>query len=58
MLIDTHCHLDFADFDAERDDLIERARAAGVMPDGDDLPRACASSTGCFKVTERYGNVF
>ena len=30
MLIDTHCHLDFPDFDAERDAIIERARQAGV----------------------------
>lgn len=30
MLIDTHCHLDFADFDEERDLLIERAHDAGV----------------------------
>ncbi len=30
MLIDTHCHLDFADFDEERDALIERAHQSGV----------------------------
>ncbi|MBL0372904.1 TatD family hydrolase [Rhizobium sp. KVB221] len=30
MLIDTHCHLDFPDFDAERDDLVGRASDAGV----------------------------
>jgi TatD DNase family protein len=30
MLIDTHCHLDFPDFDAERDELVARADAAGV----------------------------
>ena len=28
--MDSHCHLDFPDFDGERDALIERARAAGV----------------------------
>lgn len=30
MLIDTHCHLDFPDFDAERDELVARADAQGV----------------------------
>jgi TatD DNase family protein len=30
MLIDSHCHLDFPDFTAERDDVVTRARAAGV----------------------------
>jgi TatD DNase family protein len=30
MLVDSHCHLDFADFAAERDSIIARARAAGV----------------------------
>ena len=30
MLIDSHCHLDFPDFAGELDDLVARARAAGV----------------------------
>ena len=29
-VVDSHCHLDFPDFDGERDALIDRARAAGV----------------------------
>lgn len=30
MLVDSHCHLDFPDFAEERDDIIARAKAAGV----------------------------
>ena len=30
MLVDSHCHLDFPDFSAELDEIVERARAAGI----------------------------
>ena len=30
MLVDSHCHLDFPDFSAELDAIVQRARAAGI----------------------------
>ena len=30
MFIDTHCHLDFPEFDSDRDRVLEQARAAGI----------------------------
>ncbi|MEW6436781.1 MAG: TatD family hydrolase [Pseudomonadota bacterium] len=57
MLIDSHCHLDFPDFAAERDAVVARARAAGVK-------RMITISTLVSKfadiraLTEAYDDVF
>ncbi|MBB4232064.1 TatD family hydrolase [Rhizobium mongolense] len=57
MLIDTHCHLDFADFEEERDDIVSRARQAGVK-------QMVTISTRVRKlekllaITEKYPSVF
>jgi TatD DNase family protein len=57
MLIDTHCHLDLADFEAERDDIVSRAHQAGVK-------QMVTISTRVRKlekllaITEKYPSVF
>lgn len=56
MLIDSHCHLDAAEFDADRDDIAARAAAAGVaaivvpavaMANFADVGRTCDRYPGC-----------
>lgn len=60
MLIDSHCHIDGEAFDADRDEVVQRARDAGVAamlnvgtgdPHSDDFRRAVA-------VAEKYEGVF
>lgn len=57
MLIDTHCHLDFAEFEAERDEIVQRASDAGVK-------QMVTISTRVRKldqllaITETYPNIF
>lgn len=60
MLIDSHCHIDGEQFDADRGEVVRRAKDVGVAamlnvgtgdPHSDDFRRAVA-------VTERYENVF
>jgi len=57
MLIDSHCHLDFADFDAERDELIDRAHASGVKQMVTISTRVRKLDT-LLELTERYPSVF
>ena len=60
MLIDSHCHIDGEQFDDDCDQVVERARKAGVGamlnvgtgdPNSDDFRRAV-------EVAEKYDNVF
>lgn len=60
MLIDSHCHIDGEAFETDRDEVVQRAREAGVVamlnvgtgdPNSDDFRKAVA-------VAEKYDNVF
>lgn len=60
ILIDSHCHIDGEQFDDDRDDVVQRARDAGVAamlnigtgdPHSDDFRRAVA-------VADKYENVY
>lgn len=57
MLIDTHCHLDFPDFEAERDDIVSRAHASGVSQMVTISTRV-ARLPELLKITEKYPSVF
>lgn len=57
MLVDTHLHLDFHQFDDDRDAVVERAAEAGVtqmITIGTDL----ATSRAALALAERYPGVF
>lgn len=57
MLIDTHCHLDFPDFEAERDAIVARAREAGVEQMITISTRVKRFET-ILAIAEAYPNVF
>jgi TatD DNase family protein len=62
-LIDTHCHLDFEQFDSDRDRVLELATAAGVtklINPGTDLPssRRAVALAGAVALAARYDQVF
>jgi len=57
MLVDSHCHLDFPDFDGDRDDLVVRARAAGVTKMVTICTRASAEPT-VRGIAEKYDGVY
>lgn len=57
MLIDTHAHLDYPDFEADFDDVLARASGAGVTRIV-TIGTSVASSRRAVELAERYPNVF
>ena len=56
-IVDSHCHLDFPDFDGDRGEVLERAAAAGVAR----MLTICtevSNSAATIEIAERYENVF
>lgn len=56
-IVDSHCHLDFPDFDSERDEVIARAHAAGVSR----MVTICTKLKNVpqvQKIAEKYPSVF
>ena len=57
MLVDSHCHLDFPDFEDELDDVVARAEEAGIG----HMLTICTRVTkfdGVLAIAEKYDNVF
>ncbi len=57
MLIDTHCHLDFADFEEGRDAIVARAHEMGVKQMV-TISTKVRKLDGLVALTERYPSVF
>jgi TatD DNase family protein len=57
MLIDSHCHLDFPDFSNELDDVVTRARAAGIAHMVTISTRVHRFA-GVLAIAERFADVY
>jgi len=57
MLVDTHCHLDFPQFDADRDLVVERAAQAGVARII-NVASSLKASRDAVALAERFPGVF
>jgi len=57
MLVDSHCHLDFKDFDDELDEIVERAAArdVGMML---TISTHLEKFPGVLAIAERYDNIY
>lgn len=57
MFIDTHAHLDFPDFDADREEVIRRSQEEGI----NSIINVGSSQKGCFAAVDlasRYENIY
>ncbi len=57
MLIDTHCHLDFPEFEPDREKVIEKAREEGVVCII-NVGTGAESTEKCLALAERYESCF
>jgi TatD DNase family protein len=57
MLIDTHAHLDFPDYDADRAEVVARATAAGVT-EIIAMATSVETSAGAIRAAEQFPNVW
>jgi len=57
MLIDTHCHLDFPEFDPDRPEVLKRAAEAGVKY-VINIGSSLQGSINSVKLAESYPNIF
>ncbi len=58
MLVDSHCHLDFPDFAGEVPDLLDRAKAGGVVKTCVSIGTKLSQFDGVRAVAERHDNVW
>nr|BAL54589.1 Mg-dependent DNase [uncultured prokaryote] len=59
MIVDTHAHLDFPEFDRDRDDVVKRAKQKGVeyiITIG--AGRGFEGNISALEIAERYDNIF
>jgi len=57
MLVDTHCHLDFPEFDSDRDEVISRAKVSGVKFII-NIGSSVLGSRRSVELSKKYNNIY